>query len=505
MMNNPMKDKHLFGDADARNAVEREGLRRYFIERPYFTQIETGMYSIIVGEKGSGKTAIKSKLLEQKCNVFNVEIDPILPTNGLFKSYAELNGLGEEGSYATYERAWVSYIVATLFLRMRDAGISWGKHPEIVEDAINRLKLSEIENYKDRIKKISVGIDQVASGSIELEKKHLCDFLPTEAEIPTLISILQIWAERADLRIVLLVDRIDQGLEDQFTIERIQSYRKYIGGLCLATSWINSKIDPSRFTIYSFIRKDLYDQLALELHSVTEFESLALIIDWKMDALTDIIAKRISTYFGDVFYNENADFQERQNLFNSDKILFRIMRNEKLDGVDVWRYCLMHTQLKPRDLIFLLDSFRRASEYANKSIIDGNSITNGMIQYSRKKFQELLATVRYRITNAHKLFSFFRGSPLIWEQKKLLKPLNDFCLEHGILDLGAEDASLFCVEKIIQCLFDFGFLVGGTGDDSKLSFSGYYNSPYYKIFDSPIVLPTLNLDFSSKANKIVPG
>jgi hypothetical protein len=346
-IDNPMADSRLFGNADARNSTEIDGLKSYFLEMPYYSQIEIGAYSIVVGRKGSGKSAIKTKLLERQPGYFPCEIECLLPTHKLFQLYGEINGV-PNGSYSTYEKAWVAYIIGSIFLRLRDEGISWGSNADIIRRAVHRIGLTNEQKFVDRITKLAVGFEKLGTFSAEASPSTIFEHLPSEAA---------------------LIDRVDQGLETQFTADSFVKYKHYAGGLCSAVAFLNSKISQAYLTIYAFIRTDLYDQIAIDLHSVTEFESLVCRLDWKYEALTDIIGKRICAYFGKPKYLESQPYQKKQENFRSSKIFHRVVEPHNIDSFETWFYILFNTQLKPRDCITLLDFCRKAAEQASKSII----------------------------------------------------------------------------------------------------------------------------------------
>lgn len=496
-MQNPMNDSKLFGDADARNQAEIEGLKKYFVEFPFFRQIENGSQAIIVGVKGSGKSALRTKLIEKLSDSIVIDIEPMLPSNRLFDAYTKAHNL-TDGTYNTYEKAWKAYIIGQILLRMRDQGIKWGNNPSLIKDILRRIGFSQSKDVFERITAISLGVEKIGNASISLEPNQIVEYLPSDNELPTLVSMIQEFTVRAECRIVVLLDRVDKELEDQFTLERIQSYRKYIGGLCLSVASINSLIEPRYLTVYTFIRSDLYEQMAIELHSVSEFESLVRNLDWKLEPLMDLVAKRIDSYFNPACtYSEAMDFRRKETQFYSQKLWYKVIEPPTLSGIGSWKYFLMHTHMKPRDIITLLDFCRRAAEHAGKSIIDGSSIKNGMLKYSQRKMQEFQATYRYRIPNIQKMMNLFRTSELIWQKAEFTNILNEL-ISLGVEDLGAERDSSSKQSGLLSLLYSSGFIVS-QANTNGLPFVGSYSSPYFNIESAPLIAihPAYHLELRS--------
>jgi hypothetical protein len=479
---NPMKDQKLFGDADARNAAEIEGLKYYFLELPYFEQILRGEYCIITGRKGTGKSAIKTKLLQYQDRRINCEIEPLLPNHKLFELYSNSSGK-KGGSFSSYERAWVSYIISTLFLRLRDEGIAWGRNGDFIEDVLKRLQISDNQKLIQRLRELTVGIEKIAQVGVTLDPATVSQILPNEAEIPTLLSILRAISEKVRKPIIGLIDRVDQGLEDPFQAHELDNYIKYIGGLLLATAWINSKIGNDSLIIYSFVRRDLIDQVAIRLHSTTEFESLICNLEWKLEPLMDIIGLRISTYFGDSKYDPTDFFRNKEKMFFSRNVFYRVFGCKYLDELRSWAYCLFHTHMRPRDIIVLLNSFRRAAEQAEKRIIDGSAVNNGMYAYSQRKYQDVISSNKYRVTGLNHLIDSFRTSTMVFALDELKTKIDSVAEKYGVQDLSSGHIThLSECEKLIIFLYDVGFIVGSSRTE-HLPFVSHYLSPYYNILE----------------------
>jgi hypothetical protein len=98
-----LEDPGLFGASDARNPIEVQGLKRYFVSPPGFGSVMSGRQTIIAGRNGTGKTAIRSHLLSQWNSVIHIDVEPLLASHALFSILGQTVEGADSASYASYE------------------------------------------------------------------------------------------------------------------------------------------------------------------------------------------------------------------------------------------------------------------------------------------------------------------------------------------------------------------------------------------------------------------
>ena len=203
-----------------------------------------------------------------------------------------------------------------------------------------------------------------------------------------------------------------------------------------------------------------------------------------MESLMDIIGLRIATYFDEFVYNPTHDFSSKKKMFFSKDIFYKVVDCKYLDGISSWKYCLLHTHMRPRDIIVLLSSFRRAAEQAEKRIIDGSAINNGLYSYSQRKYQDIISSNKYRISGMNYLIDSFRTNIMVFTLNEIKIKLEAVIAKYSVQDLSAINKPHYVEwQKIVLFLYDAGFLVASS-NAMGLAFVSHYIAPYYNILES---------------------
>jgi hypothetical protein len=101
-----------WGDDSAENDMS---LLNYFVTPEHFSRIRNFKKSFIIGRKGSGKTAIRKKLLNELSQENNHFVIELSPTNSIFRSIAGVELIKEERSdEVIFEYSWLHNIMRKL-------------------------------------------------------------------------------------------------------------------------------------------------------------------------------------------------------------------------------------------------------------------------------------------------------------------------------------------------------------------------------------------------------
>jgi hypothetical protein len=472
-----LDDASLFGESDARLPVEQEGLRRYFLQPPGYADILLGRKLIIAGRKGMGKTAIRTKLLELTDSVVHVDIEPLVPNHRVFSLYAESVEGTSTASFATYEYAWRAYIVAAVLRHLVQNRLLGMSDRMRALAYVERLTGPTAKaQLWDRIREISVSFGDLLSVSASVDAPSVRRALPTETELPLLIEMLHRASEEARTRIIVLVDRVDQQLEEALKGELFYTYAKYVGGLCLAVARLASSVPPKRLSLYAFVREDLLDEVWPRLHNATEFEGLVHRLNWRMDHLMDMLALRISTATRQQ-YEVALPYDEKRERFFSGAMLYSVFDRIKLDQLGVWKYFLVHTHMRPRDLINICNACRKEAADSYKDIIDDASINRAMHIYSTQRYNDIHATYRWMISGLGPLLESFKPGPFARSRESLIQHIDQTVAAKSVEDVTCGNSS---AEHLLRLLYRMGFLVTPATDD-RLPYLAHYLEPHLRV------------------------
>ncbi len=198
-------------------AAEREaddGLRNYFLQTGAFTRLRDGDKTILLGNRGAGKSAIIKMLLDYYKQQ-NCLVTELLPEDYSYEMLRKSSVLDETGDWArvsSYTAAWkfLVYVIA-MKLYINDSVTVVKSHALGIYSYIRRNhkgydKQSNWElftNYLKRIEGVKVGPYEAG-----IKTKELQDLFKLE-EVTNLLEELKILCKRKP--IFLLIDELDKG------------------------------------------------------------------------------------------------------------------------------------------------------------------------------------------------------------------------------------------------------------------------------------------------------
>ncbi len=168
-------------------------------------------------------------------------------------------------------------------------------------------------------------------------------------EIGTLENEFSILIAKAKLNFYILIDRLDEGHENDAIGIGI------VSGAVTAISEINKKYDDVRPLL--FLRDNINRAIALHDPDYSRnIEGELLRIHWDTHQLLNLVGKRLNSAF-------NLNMEQSQRIWD------RCTANE-LKGIEGFRRCLQFTLYRPRDLLSLLNqSFYNAARENRDTII----------------------------------------------------------------------------------------------------------------------------------------
>lgn len=339
-----------------------EDSKRYFFHNNELESLESGKSSIVVGRKGTGKTAI--------CRYFETNIQynrfclklsfKEFPFNILYKL--------EDSNFTTpsqYISLW-KYFIYNSILKMMAANQSI--NPEF-QSKIQYLYPNDEFVHANALmekwtqKNFGFGIFTI-NGQIgyERHKKAIEDVWHDLIPIMETMIIRNI--DQSNYFIVF--DELDEDYRNYWDIKAREKYISLITSLFKATSNVRRVFADSHCRIFPiiFLRDDIYELLSDP--DKNKWEDHKINLSWKKDGLKKMIAFRLARSKN---INANSfDFdKEWASLFLSKTISVGDSRKKK--RVPSFDYILSLTHSRPRDFIrFLRDACRSSIEQGHHKI-----------------------------------------------------------------------------------------------------------------------------------------
>lgn len=334
---------------DIRAEADQTMLDCAFYETPdYRTLIECADRTIVVGRRGTGKSAMAYMLGKHFCNsartiVVNLaaDEDQIIGIRPLIKLFGENFKLIRAGSRVAWRYAFLMEISEALSKKYKYKSSNGS---ELLDVHLLRWKKNQYGfsgKLKDTLRSV---IDP--NDSPECRVSDLAQNLNLR-DVENAVNDVLI---QANLNVVVLVDRLDEGYEpDDVGIGLVD-------GIVQAIIDINTKFEKIKPVI--FLRDNIFRAVAkYDPDFSRNIEGQVLRIHWDEYGLFNLVANRLKSAFD-------------LDLENSLKIWNRCV-SRGLTGKEGFKCCLRLTLYRPRDLLILLnDAFYNANKQERKQIIE---------------------------------------------------------------------------------------------------------------------------------------
>lgn len=447
-------EKLDLGDTAAENEIV--GLRSYFVPTGQFTQAKQGHARLVVGRKGTGKTAIfyevRNSLGRNRSNV----ILDLKPEGHQFTKLREavLSQLSPGLQEHTMTGFW-NYILLTELAHkiLSTEGVWASNDPE---------RHTRFKNLEHVYKSHEIDSEGDLSQRLLRQVNRLTERFGDAGESKTREKITE-WLYAGDIRkldkavsdylrekdaVWLLIDNLDKGWPVHGTTS---ADIMIVRALLEATRKLQRQLEEKDvdFKCLVFIRTDIYEHLVQQ--TPDKGKDTAIRLDWDDPGVfQEIVRKRI---------NASTDLQ------GSFREVWPILFESHIGTEDSFNYILERTLMRPRDLLTFL---HRATEVAvNRGHVKVSS--NDIVQAEKSYSEDLVLVTAYEIGDTHPQFAdllyAFQGVP------------RTVSLPEMEVVLGKVGVKSLDMQQAIELLLWYGFLgtAGRTSDEDKYSYQVRYN------------------------------
>ena len=414
---------------------------------------------LIVGKKGSGKTAIFKKIITQKShNIFTY--------GHTFSDYPwhyhekqKVIGVPEQDRYL---HSWKYLILLTLSKIIQNHDNSIPFNDTCLESA-ERIEKFIIDTYGSRdidvtqiftpskVLKLnpSFGINWgVFKGDIQPGLLPV-EYLPTVIQdVNKTLSEIIMKTLNPENTYFLTFDELDLGFDPKST-----DYKERLTGLILAARNINllAKEMKLSLNVIVFLRNDIYNLLHFEDKNKITSNHVSY-IEWDTERTSHTLKKIMENRFTALLKDENDELVKWENVFDETKKMTG--RQEK------YQHIIDRTFLRPRDIIQFCNEILKTykEKTSSESLFNNEDINRSKILYSRYFIDELDDEIHKHIPEYEKYFDVFRDIGFLQFEKK------DFveAFEKRMNQFSIKDPN-----DLLKQLFEFSIIgfyrVGGGG------------------------------------------
>jgi energy-coupling factor transporter ATP-binding protein EcfA2 len=424
----------IFG-ADA--AEDDPNLSNYFLKTSTWNKVVNGNALLVLGRKGSGKSAIFKMMSE--IVIGDTEVVPVTPRLFAldilndFNSRYPTSPFNQEIGYTT---AWRYSLMLELLLAIEnrigslklggEAGVhAWlRKNVEFDADIVSRT-VAFLEKWT--IDKVSLA--QLSATLSSSSRRGPLVGQEIDATIPDIKKSL------FNKKYIIAIDNLDEGWVNK------EDARSYLAGLILAAKEL-SRIRNLNVTI--FMRTDMFRVLETAYQHMDKFRQSIEYIQWNATSLARLISLRIQRYFG---------VKDESNKASWARLFPEKMENRFL----TYKHITERTFLRPREIIQFCRLVIDIAAKFKKRKAETRDIRDAEIQYSDWKLNDLSGEYSAYYNNVDKLLECYRRPNVYFSSEELESETKD-AIQSSSFSPVDEDFTKISVENVIKLLYQMGFI-----------------------------------------------
>lgn len=433
-------------------AAERdEGLESYFVESDAYRRVAEGSKTIILGNRGAGKSAIFEVLAkrEESAGTTVIRLAPEDYSYELLSSSMIEEKKGSWVKTGAYASAWkytiyvlvMKAICAKSFRLRRGAASDIYRYVRDHHEDRQMSKLSSLISYLKRIESIKLGSYEARVKVRELEKLYKLDEI--NGLLPKVRELLH------EQPVIAIVDELDKGWDAS------EDAQAFVAGLFQACNSIN-QLSPN-LRVYMSLRQELYDNIPALYDDAQKYRDIIETISWDETGLRNLISKRIR-------------YATRNSLEGDDEDVWNAVYSETLEyrRTKSFNYIVDRTLYRPREIIqFCNQSIETAVADRQSTPINYSTIGKAEQAYSKDRTLDISAEYRFQYPGLLSIFESFRG--LVYNMTR--EQLEYRCLEIITGDVATDAIAHSWLENLdpdhlVEVLWRVGFLraraIGGV-------------------------------------------
>ena len=432
-------------------AAERDinvGLAEYFFESEAFKRIADRKRTILLGNRGTGKSAI-FKILGERASASGeivLELNPETYSYEMLSSVLKAENEGAWAKHGAFSSAWKYLILVKAIQALSKDGkkIKTGPSARIYEYLRDKHAdsqdnpISVLISYLKRIEGLKVGTYEAS-----VKTKQLASLYQLQELEPIYDSLRELLKSQ---KIIVIIDELDKGWDNS------EDARSFVSGLFQASIWLNEQF--SGLTTYISLRQELYDSIPSLYDDTQKYRDLIETIRWNEESLLTVAANRIRHSFPDLKHKTD---QDAWNEVFAETLAYRKAKS--------FNYLVDRTLYRPRELIQFCSDAVDDARSGGAAPIDYSTISRVELDYSAARNKDIASEYRFQTPGLDSIFEVFRGKVYLFDRTDL----EYLCLQICEGDIKTSSSASWVRDQsydyLIDLLWNIGFLrakaVGG--------------------------------------------
>ncbi len=363
-------------------AAERDiamGLTDYFVESDAYKRLANRSKTIVLGNRGTGKSAI-FKILADRARKSGSHVLELNPDHYSYEMLCSVLRSESEGSWAkhgAFTSSWKYLILVLVMQELSRTGpkLKTGSAAKVYSFLRDNLKgqqenpIAVLISYLKRIEGFKIGSAEASLRTSELAKLYRLQ------EIEPLLPCIKDLLDKRPL--VVLVDELDKGWDNS------EDAKAFVSGLFQAAIWLN-ELSP-RLTVYISLRQELYDSIPALYDDTQKYRDLIETIKWNEASLLAVASMRISTPYREL---REAPNDEAWGAIFADTLRYRKAKS--------FNYLIDRTLYRPRELIQFCSDAVAEARGENLVPIDYGVVSRVELDYSSARQKDISSEYRFQ-------------------------------------------------------------------------------------------------------------
>jgi hypothetical protein len=378
------------------DADDDNNLREYFVSFGNFSGLLGKELFVVVGAKGTGKSAIKRHLCEIRKEKQRHTID-LQDTYGFSLSHLKTSSPSE------IKNKMKGYFIALILKHLIDSPNLPSEHKEKLKSLTGEMSL-----FKKLIKPLKL--------KTPFAEYAIKDLFPDNRRV-NLLTMLDSAVSNAIVEALgeddlwILVDDIDT----VFTSDDEESSLRFIEGLIYSASDLSFRIFKRAVWIVLLLRSEIYEELTRKATELDKETPYFWEIAWDGESLKKLLAERIRWAFG---------MGSGEAVWKYWALLFDV--KDESDTSLLQEYLIERSINGPRDLLLLIDMSRKMAAKQNAQKIDLSHVKESEYEYGKMKLRQITSNFQRIYAQVDRVIDrLFRGSQQIYSREDLEKHIND--------------------------------------------------------------------------------
>lgn len=371
-----------------------DDLIQYFFKTKYIDELLNSSKWLVLGRKGTGKTAIYEyfkKSSPKELNQYNV-----IPLN--FKDYPwpfhKMYKESMEGELTAYQKSWLYLITVKLISQIikikEDHGIKISKdlvkikkyfsdiygspNPSLIEvikgkiQRIEKISFPSIDGPAD----ISLTTGEISfeelSRNVELKEKLRYNAFSLYNYLDKILK-----QEITSERFYVIIDQLDEN----WLTEELDEHSKVLINLIHACQYLNKEFSKN-IKVIVMLRTDIYETLRFN-DKTKIYQDSAIEVKWDSETLDDMFFERIKKYKPE---EVSLDLSLKSNSIFEVKTVRH--------GASPFKHILRRSFYRPRDIIVYMNKIRTNYTTSKSGLYTSSDIYSAERDYSINMYGELL-------------------------------------------------------------------------------------------------------------------